>query len=547
MAHIAHRHMSEEKKIGVTHSIREKLNFLDERLWKRFLARRLELIDTLDLSSRKASEQEDEIKKVAEILRLEFKYGPEYFPDFDKLVRAAVQSVRRNRKRSTKNRKGNAKKRRLSQEELSRAELSRDGSVGEVSGSERNHFLAEIARIQDGHDSVYDMNYPRTRIFTKQDQTRAAIDSIIQPVKVESRTPHYGSVLLPPITTMPLSQQQTENEKELQTNRMSLLLMMKRLKLCLQLTNVPNSTFVHLVGQSAIKSISALVFERLFSTLNQTSVDYLQEKMSLLAFLANFYRSLEPESPACQALDDDTATTTFLNLIGCCIKDFGFDRVLYQLGEAFYRSILLEYPLVLKSSRPFLRTEVESENIGESQQPPNFSASLSNLASVATELRTHSTSENIPELQREEKKHVVLRFLSSTLEFTYPMKNSAPPRLVEIMENAKQAFKLNDNQIYSLRNTKTGALVSSDFDLEKIFGGESSISLEIFTQRFQAIPIYELTSAVTSNKYNDDSPKIILPPPLKHTAPPILSASMQRAPTNYRARAPILPKFQPLL
>ena len=55
--------------------------------------------------------------------------------------------------------------------------------------------------------------------------------------------------------------------------------------------------------------------------------------MSLLAFLANFYRSLEPESPVCQALDDDTATTTFLNLIDCCIKDFGFDRVLYQLGE----------------------------------------------------------------------------------------------------------------------------------------------------------------------------------------------------------------------
>lgn len=94
--------MAEDKKLGVTHSIREKLNFQDERLWKRFLARRLELIDTLDLSSKKASEQEDEIRKVAEILRLEFKFDIQYFEDFDKLVRAAVQSVRRNRKRSTK-------------------------------------------------------------------------------------------------------------------------------------------------------------------------------------------------------------------------------------------------------------------------------------------------------------------------------------------------------------------------------------------------------------------------------------------------------------
>lgn len=545
--------MSEEKKIGVTHSIREKLNFLDERLWKRFLARRLELIDTLDLSSKKASEQEDEIKKVAEILRLEFKYSPDYFLDFDKLVRAAVQSVRRNRKRSTKNRKGNAKKRRLSLEYPEHPELSRDESVGE-SGGESNHFLAEIARIHtDGHDTVYDMNYPRTTHFTKQDHTRAAINSIIQPVTLESRSSHLG-VLLPPIASMPLNPQQIENEKELQAIRLSLVLLMKRLKLCLKLTNVPHNNYVYVMGQSALSAISAMVFEKSFSGLNPTSVEYLQEKMTLPTFLARFYRSLEPDSPACQALDDDTAATTFLTLTGCCIKDFGFNLVLYPIGEAFYRSILIEYPLVMKSSVPFLRSMLDSSEKTEETAPEAkpFATPLSNLASVATELRSKSPQSVVshsparhesPEMN--EKKNVRLQFLSSTLDFTYLIKSSAPPRLTEILENAKQAFKLNANQIYNLRNSKTGAVINSDFDLEKIFALDSSISLEIFSQRFPAIPIYELTSAVTSEKYNDDSPKIILPPPIKHAPPPILS-SIQRPP-DYRSRAPILPKFQPLL
>lgn len=94
--------MEHNKKLGVTHAIREKLNFHDERLWKRFSARRLELIDTLDLSSRKASEQELEIRRVSEMLRLEFDYPASYTSDFNKLVRAAIQSVRRNRKRSSK-------------------------------------------------------------------------------------------------------------------------------------------------------------------------------------------------------------------------------------------------------------------------------------------------------------------------------------------------------------------------------------------------------------------------------------------------------------
>lgn len=539
----------DDKKLGVTHSIRERLNFQDERLWKRFLARRLELIDTLDLSLKKASEQEEEIKKVAEILRLEFNYDPDYFSDFDKLVRAAVQSVRRNRKRSTKTRRTNLKKRRPSQgfvEILPKEENVADDVV------DRSNFILEISRLNAVGHEVYDMSYSRSKTFTSDDHLRAAIDSIIQPVTLENRVPLLG-VLLPPLGGESVANLlQAANEKELQAIRLSLLLLMKRSKLCLEHTKSARTNYMVVLGQAAITSISAMVFDKSFSGLNQTSVDYLQEKVTLAAFLARFHRSLEPDSTATQALDDETATLTFQTLIGCCIKDFGYDRILFQLGEAIYRSILLEYPLVLKSSTSFLLSEMEASQRTDSEGSHNYLNSLTNLATVASEIRSHlpSVSPAVsfePEAEHLPRKLVALRFLLSSLEFSYPIKGSAPPRLVEIMENAKQAFKLNDNQIFGLRNQKTSTVVNSDFDLEKIFELETNIELEIFPQRFLAIPIYELTSAVTSTKYNDDSPKIILPPPISHTSSLVLPAPISRPLSNGYPRPPMLPNFQPLL
>lgn len=550
--------MAEEKKLGVTHSIRERLDFQDERLWKRFLARRLELIDTMDLSSRKASEQEDEIRKAAEILRIEFNFQPRFFEDFDKLVRAAVQSVRRNRKRSTKlKRNGNAKRSRLSLE--SSVDVKQETKTPDTAGQENDSFLSEITRLNtDGNDEVYDMNYPRTKSITNQDQSRAAIGSIIQPLLKDTDARPHLRVMLPPLPSMTGScQSQAENEKELQGIRISLLLLMKRSRLCLESTTKTKNEFLRGLGQNSIGAIAALMFEKSFINLNQSSIDYLLEKLLLHSFLAQFYRSLEPDSHVNRSLDDETASLTLQTLVGCCIKDFGFDRILYPLGEAFYRSVLLDYPLVLNSSKPFFRSEVENAQQApdlEMSQGGNFS--LTNLAAVATEIRSHARTSS--ELDSN-KKLVVLRFLSSSLEFTYPTRNSAPPRFVEIMENATQAFKLNGNQIYGLRNSKTGAYVNSDFDLEKIFGHVDNIELEIFPQLIPSIPTYEMANHITPSRYSDDSPRIILPPPLKN------SPSMPSIPEPVRPQprqppspiakegpqprpiTPFLPKFQPLL
>lgn len=89
---------------GTTHKIRENLNFKDEMKWKRFSNRRLELIDKFKLSKFKASEQDQNIKQIANMLRTEFGYPDSTLSEFEKLVTAAVQSVRRNRRRSMKRR-----------------------------------------------------------------------------------------------------------------------------------------------------------------------------------------------------------------------------------------------------------------------------------------------------------------------------------------------------------------------------------------------------------------------------------------------------------
>lgn len=90
---------------GITTKIRQRLNFTNELVWKQFSARRLKLIEDNQLHYRKASDQDFEVKHVAETLRQEFNLPVTLLDDIDKLVRAAIQSIRRNRKRSSKSKK----------------------------------------------------------------------------------------------------------------------------------------------------------------------------------------------------------------------------------------------------------------------------------------------------------------------------------------------------------------------------------------------------------------------------------------------------------
>lgn len=89
-----------------TLSLRNRLGFNEVTLWKQFCARRLHLIHTLSLNLRKASEQEEQVRVLAAELCAEYGYGPYAQSDFEKLLIAGIQSVRRNQKRSARHPNG---------------------------------------------------------------------------------------------------------------------------------------------------------------------------------------------------------------------------------------------------------------------------------------------------------------------------------------------------------------------------------------------------------------------------------------------------------
>lgn len=566
------------KKVGLTHAIREKLNFLDERLWKRFSARRLELIDTLELSTKKASDQEFEIKKVAEMLRIEFGFDEDAFPDFDKLVRAAVQSVRRNRKRSTKSKRSagtslegegddtgpDLKKikvnpvKSVSPQALlagpHREEEARfvdpatlpSATLGEDPVNNNYKFISEISKLNsDSQDDTFNLNYPKTRQFTTIDKSKLAIDEIIQPrvAKPADTSRSKLSTILPPISNLniassnPASSSFTSpvnsRHSPVHSNVLiysTLLNYFERSKTCSEIKLITSTENLELLGKSAIACCCAFIFEKSFDNANVSSVGYLRNKLNDQGYLANFYRNLDPNSTMAYSLNDETAVLTLNTLLGGCIKDFGFESIMYVLCECFYQRILQDYPLISRNSIPFKSTDYMTGTAEASQLVPqvSYSDSLNSLAAVASELQEtqHQLRPAIPErtpsfASAASRKAVTIKFLSSQLEFSYPTSNSATPKLMELIENAKTAFKLsnyNDSQMLGVKNLRNGYIITSDVDLEKIFQNDDKIELEIFTHTYKAIPIYEITSAIIPSTKYHDSGKIILPPPLSRSA-----------------------------
>lgn len=684
--------LEQQKRLGVTNSIRAKLNFLDERLWKRFSARRLELIDTLDLSSKKASEQDAEIRKVAEALRVEFNYNPDYESDFDKLVRAAVQSVRRNRKRSSKSKRNHneegTKRPRIIDSVVIPPTYDNPDIINSYSGlpnttsppdslglqrpnyheteteysdpndSHNTHngktkFLSEISRLNsDSNDDIYDLSYPRAKNFTANDKARATIDSMIRPrignpvssevksvVSVSATVAYNGhsnkysgtvsganssisnpisshTTRLPPITDLQIDSRLPH--MDVTAAKGIIINHIERSKSCSESIS-KKSENLQALGQSVMSASIAYVFEKSFEAVNDTSVEYLRSKLNSETFLSRFFRELDPNVTT--SITDEIAVISLYTLLGGCVKDFGFDTILVPLCEIIYVSILQQYPLISKNSTPFRSADY--------LKPSEYSNSLSSLAAVAsdlqsqevdqvssnselhrlplsppsligavkvptssatatvtnttnttsTSLNTSSTSMSIPPPplplhtgsnllipEPKYRKQVYLHYLSQALEFSYLTKNSAPPRFIELLENARSAFKLAHlpDSILGLRDVKTGNIIQTDFDLERIFRNEEKIELEVFAQRSTAIPIYEITSTVVPSRYGgSESPKIILPPPfgnrphLSHSRSPTGEQGVGDHPRpgfNFLSNSddmtpppPLLPKFQPLL
>lgn len=595
------------KRLGVTHAIRKKLDFFDERRWKRFSARRLELIDTLDLSSKKASEQDYEITRVAEALRIEFEYPLDYFDDFDRLVRAAIQSVRRNRKRSSKSKrypdKFSIKMQKIKDGSFKPVKQDSDasGDYDDLEDQEKSEkFVSEIAKFTS--DSQEDhMEYSKTKNITDYDKSRAAIDYMVRPRigkpkssgNLEPQLPKYEIPKLPSLEKLNVLSY-LGNASAVKAR---LLNYIERSKSCEEATS-KKTLNLEFLGKGVIMGCVGFVFEKSFATANERSLEYLRSKITQESYLADFYRDLDGYSSKDNQLNDEAAVMTLYALLGACIKDFGFETIMIPLCELFYLAIIKEYPLMAQNSVPFRSSDYLSSNNTVLDPEPIKSDSflqLNSLAAVATDIRQQEqrtlllpnrSATQSPVTQRSQslsahssttaltshhnKKAVCLRFLSSTLNFSFPLNNSATPKLHELLENARSAFHLStysENQVLGLRNMKDGYIIKSDLDVENIFLKEDAIELEVFTQNSQAVPISEITSMVIPDHYKDDPHKIILPPPIPvattrlnqlSSSDPIplpaknikfLSNIDEPSPTPNPPGppAPILPKFQPLL
>lgn len=532
---LSHLEDSEEshRRVGVTHYIRTKLNFYDETLWKRFSARRLELIDAMDLSYRKASEQESEIQRVAETLRIEFNYGSEYVRDFDRLVRAAIQSVRRNRKRSLKQ-AGNAKKK-------SKDLFVESPSVLQGTASPENEFtntttayssilpdddanslkfVSEIARLQTDSQDETD-SYSRSLRFTLYDKSRAVIDSITQP-----KTTKQKASFLPQLTSRALTDSNVNGPYA------ALVSYIERSKTCAESTFhlTPN---LEALGHSAVQCSIFHLFETSLRHTSPASIEYLTSKIKTPLFLAAFYRELDPHH---EPVDDDVAMISLCTVIGGCIKDFGFGVVMPVLCDCLCKTVTKSYPLL---TRPSLTIATPA---GIVSVPGTSTTHLDSLATIATNMQDKRSVSPSAEGSLTNTKSVTLRYMNNVLAFSYPASTSAVPRLDELLDNGRSAFhvsNLGDSRVLCLRNMRDGTIINSDSTLEVIFKRDERIELELYTHDAKTVPIAELTSTISPNQ-----DAIILPPVGK----------LGQAPNKDNFRfllkrecTPPLPNFQPLL
>lgn len=504
---------------GTTHKIREQLNFTDEKKWKKFSSRRLELIDKFGLSERKASEQDDNIKQIATILRTEFGYSLSSTGEFEKLVTAAVQSVRRNRKRSKKRIPGSA------------GALTTTGSSEDEpatrAGSPLQHISTTPVIPQLGHTSAMiqpsplislpsiqpkplgsppPVSTPATApgasqsssfLGTQQrynDVLKAVISDIVNSVVSLSEQSQRDQSNGPNLTDFALSandqhllslglynkssaggSSQGKNSNDIPFFlREKLLLTIQRSRSCFDMAHSQGSMDLYsnleILGEMSIRSSVAFVIERFFSNLMPSSMEYItsktstQESLSLLStkiFGPATKRSLNHLPPTIQ-------TKLLYLIVGGLIKDFGFDPCLYPLSEIVHHLIMNQYPL-----------------LANSLVLPQNGGSQSSTSQRTTILSTLSMK---PQLANQDvNKKVVIKFKDREQIFTFHLLSNGPPTINEILENCKSLFQI-VSQMKQLSLYHNNSMVHDDVELAKLFNSFSKENILLEVKETKADP-----------------------------------------------------------
>lgn len=481
---------------GTTHKIREQLNFSDEKKWKQFSGRRLELIDKFGLSERKASEQDDNIKQIATILRTEFGYQINYAGEFEKLVTAAVQSVRRNRKRSKRRLPvgGNAGARSPSPMGLpspvscsSNQALASTSEEDVAASSTNSPGLNKL--LPSGHVTHLPTLQPK---LDKPSSTGTRLPSCVPVIHSQQRYDDIvkGIILDLVSNLVPLSEQcqkdpsngpnltdfaLSSNDQSLlslglhsnktsgskinvssNTNipyflREKILLQIQRSGSCSKIALIQGSIDLYsnleILGEMSLKSSVAFVIERFFSNLMPSSMEYItsktysEESLSLLSvklFEAATKRKLS-QLPA-----KEVQLKLLYLVVGGIVKDFGFDPCLYALSEVIHHMVMNQYPLLYNSE---------------------------NMASLPTNERTAvlSSLSMKPQVANQDvNKQVILKFKEREQHFTFHLLSNGPPTVNEILENSQSLFRI-ASKTKSLGLFHKDALLSDDFELAKLF------------------------------------------------------------------------------
>ncbi|CCK72773.1 Vhr2p KNAG_0L01530 [Huiozyma naganishii CBS 8797] len=305
---------------GTTHRIRELLKFTNEKKWKQFSSRRLELIDRFGLSERKASEQDDNIRQIATLLREEFEFPESSALEFEKLVTAAVQSVRRNRKRSKK--------------KLSELRLSSSSANSSTGSSPQHSPLSSLSSLSSPNTNVQqpfslgkkELAPPRVQL---ERNPQLGVTTHPQPVLPPVAMINNDASLLRGVFTQLLNLPQGTPPGA--NPRSSLMQKLLR--------NVRNSTtFAKVVdgnvvtprdlvplGEMSIRSSVAFVVAQ-GDLANKGNVLQQTFHNSLAAHL---FSAL----PMFATMRSELQLKFLYTVIGSIVKDFGFDATLYPLNE----------------------------------------------------------------------------------------------------------------------------------------------------------------------------------------------------------------------
>lgn len=468
-------------------------------------------MDALSLSTKKASEQDVEIRICARTLMQEFGFPNETLGDFDKLVRLAIQSVRRNKKRSEKRSEINNLKQKIKQE-LDLDALASD--VDEMSPAANKRFKTESSTDGMQFTSLEDDNDATdsgANHKVEDPASRLAFSSLVQP-------------FIPSDNDRLPSLKHIHTDPKFHKSANKILQSIKRSRTCFELSNnnrkPMNNDLIEELGSSCLHTAVLLTLEKWFDHLLPDSLSYIKMRLKSNHTLATIVKKLDSTSLEVNGLNDYLASSLFKRLIGACVKDFGMDTPLNPLCDIFHNTILKDFPILTKdvngknsnkksssyfsTDKPIIDSIIPSSfdfplSTSELPIPPpppppqfapqGFPPSATTTTSTTTTSPTLETLTlkhahvnntqfepkqslpNLPSLlsKQSTNTNVKIKFQQKELIFNYNPASNAPPTLMELISNCKNAFNIiNSSRVLHLRDFKTKNVFSSDYELEKI-------------------------------------------------------------------------------